>query len=400
MDAQQYQIQVAEQALLEMKFNLNNQKQSANAQSQSVSQGKPQPRPKSQNDASSYIPDSEQTGEYDKATDSNSHMQSQEQRQPDDPEIDKRQYLNIVQSAFQKITGSMHPAISNSLNQIRMMYDHLYAQLETNHQNEQAAAHAMLSQLQQHVCDLQSQGHDQAQMQEQMHQLLGQNKQYQAELGATQNELQQAAQSMQAMSQKLDVKEKQIGHLKQNIEDQRTMQNVIRNDLKIMNTNGVIAIDSNDMEPTASKPESSRMVEEAEENQDFFDIDVTIQPPTRADKFTNHVRINKGKIIEQAHSRQSRRRFDDASENLSSIPSYAGSGRRQTRNEQLSHEESNTQTIDSDMIVALDHAMNSGVPNPRIVQPIVPPISHKPVLSLSDLQQDKSPLKMPSLNFN
>ena len=41
-----------------------------------------------------------------------------------DEEIDKEQFLEIIQVAYQKILASLNPRVSLCLNQIRQMYDH------------------------------------------------------------------------------------------------------------------------------------------------------------------------------------------------------------------------------------------------------------------------------------
>lgn len=57
------------------------------------------------------------------------------------------------------------------------------------------------------------------------------------------------------LSQKLELKEKQISHFKQNIEDQRNLQNVIRNDLRIQGTNDAIVINQDNMDNQAKQAE-------------------------------------------------------------------------------------------------------------------------------------------------
>lgn len=81
-------------------------------------------------------------------------------------------------------------------------------------------------------------------------------------------------------------------------------------------------------------------------------------PEEMKEKFNTNVRISNGLVIEH---NMSRKRIDEISEGLSSIPSYAGSGVRRNRDREGSPSQSQTnrsETIDSDMIVALDHAMN------------------------------------------
>ena len=56
----------------------------------------------------------------------------------EDPEINKEQFLKIVQHAFKKITAALHPTITNSLNQIQFMYEHYITQVEENHNFELA----------------------------------------------------------------------------------------------------------------------------------------------------------------------------------------------------------------------------------------------------------------------
>ena len=53
-----------------------------------------------------------------------------------DLEIDKDQFLEIIQGTFQKILMPLNPKISNCLNQLRFMYDHYIEQIENNQQAE------------------------------------------------------------------------------------------------------------------------------------------------------------------------------------------------------------------------------------------------------------------------
>jgi hypothetical protein len=49
-----------------------------------------------------------------------------------DIEVDKHQFLHIIQSAYSKIAQAMHPKIANPLNQLGFMYNHYIAQTETS----------------------------------------------------------------------------------------------------------------------------------------------------------------------------------------------------------------------------------------------------------------------------
>lgn len=176
--------------------------------------------------------DTSQTENYDK--NSSTQMHSQDQGQPhEEPEIDKIQYLAIIQAAFSKIASSMHPAVANSLNQIRMMYDHLYAQIESNHTRDTAEANTTIEQLERHIGEIQSQSQNSHLLRQQIQQLIAQNTQLQSEYNAKANEARQCRRAVGQMRQRMEAKERQIEHFKQNIEDRRTMQNGIRNDLKI-----------------------------------------------------------------------------------------------------------------------------------------------------------------------
>ena len=103
------------------------------------------------------------------------------------------------------------------------------------------------------------------------------------------------------------------------------------------------------------------------------------------------MRINKGHIIHH----HSRKRFDDdsADEQLSSIPSYAGSDRRNKR--AAKKDDSKSPSIDSDMIVALDHQMNK-----REVQRHSHPLPPMKAIAVGEAKSPVEGGKVPALNFN
>lgn len=381
----QMQIQVADSALNEMRYQLNLQK--------NVIPISKKGQQAAMNHTENITGASDE--EFQQADELRYSTGFKANNQQHDIEIDKEQFLSIISRAFEKIITSMHPKIGMSLNQIRLMYEHYISQVECMHLQETHQSQIELDHFQQVASQLQEiNGELQlSKMHESASEVndgpSGKNPELLQELNNQQQENMKLAAQVKQLQDKVKKYEGQVSYFKKQMSEKRNAQNINVQENPPQKTGQQIA-DEIDMMEKLRRAERNDRTREMDANEFLdFDINELEMNNNRVAKqknfHANHVLINQGEMKPQ----QSRKRLDDKSEDLSSIPSYdhmnridekeriifgdrkdshiqiQNYGNEEEKDECVLEQQSyfsskineSSATIDSDMIVAMQHAM-------------------------------------------